>query len=349
MRKLITLGLLLSLLSFASLSAPTTAETSATTTEAFVQTATEFQYAAKFICGRTDSGLAAPGQYFTIVNLHNPSPNRTVEFRKKFARALPGEKVGKITPFFQAALRADEAMGIDCPDIYQHTNIPQGTFIEGYVVIHTRMELDVVSVYTAGHPQVETLHTERVPFRSVPVVLPPACGPLKLSLNTGVANWRITQDPDSTTTEPRAASIVTSPPSAWGSQSGAQWIGPKTSSGNDAIAGDYVYQFCFCLCSGFTNARLTLTGLADNSANVFINNSPTPLTPTIPGFSGTPTTVQTNNSQLFQAGTNCVKVVVRNNEGPTGLNIKGTVTANAGLCPPGTDNPVDIDTNVNPN
>src|SRR5215207_4936957 len=109
MRKLITLGLLLTLLTLASLIAPTTPKT-------FAQTNTELQYAAKFICGRTDGGLVAQGQYFTIVNVHNPSPNRTAEFRKKFARALPDERAGRITPFFRAALRPDEAMGIDCPN-----------------------------------------------------------------------------------------------------------------------------------------------------------------------------------------------------------------------------------------
>lgn len=341
MRKLITLGLLFSLLLLAALFAPTTAETSTTTAEAPAQqTNTEFQYAAKFVCGRNDSPIAASGQYFTIVNVHNPSPLRTVEFRKKFARALPGEEAGRITPFFQAALRPDEAMGIDCPDIYQHTNIPHGTFIEGYVVLHTPMELDVVSVYTAGTPNVETpagtpnvetLHTERVPPRRVPLPppQPPECGPLMTNLDTGTADWHITQDPIPNTTESRPATVLTAPSPAWASQAGAQWIGPTTNAAIDAPEGDYTYQLCFCLCSGFRDAQLTLTGLADNIANVFFNN--VPLTPTIPGFSGTPTTV-VNNKVPFQAGTNCLRIVVRNGGGPTGLNIRGTLKANLGLC-----------------
>lgn len=329
MRKLITLGFLFSLLALASLATPPTTETSA-------QANTELQYAAKFVCGRTDAGIAAQGQYFTIVNVHNPSPNRAVEFRKKFARSLPNERAGRITEFFRAALRPDEAMGIDCPNIYQHTGIAPGTFIEGYVVIHTPMELDVVTVYTAGHPEVETLHTERVPFRRVP--LPPPCPNLNLNLDTGVASWRLTADPMAGTVEPRVPNVVT-PPTAWSSLAGSQWIGPTPNASGDL--GKYTYEFCFCLCQGFTNASLTLRGLADNSADVYVNGSTTPVG-SFTGFSGAGSLVQTNNQQLFQVGTNCVRVEVNNQGGPTGLNIDGTMTATAGRCPNPTD-PVRVD------
>jgi hypothetical protein len=321
MRRLITLGLLFSLLTLALLTAPTTPKSSA-------QVNTELQYAAKFVCGRTDGGLAAPGQYFTIVNVHNPSPNRTAEFRKKFARALPDEKAGRITPFFPAALRADQAMAIDCPNIYEHTGIAPGTFIEGYVVIHTRMELDVVAVYTAGHSEVETLHTERVPFRRVPV--PPPCGALNLSLNTGTAGWRITSDPDNTTTEPRAANVI-SPWQTWGLLSGSSWIGPNLTAGTEGgEPGDYIYELAFCLCSDFSNAQLTVTGLADNSAKVYLNGS---LLTTFPGFSGSGTSASASGP--FVGGINQVKVELNNIGSQTGLDLTGTVTATAGRCPPG--------------
>ena len=58
-------------------------------------------------------------------------------------------------------------MGIDCPNIYEHTKTTEGSFIEGYVVLYAPAELDVVSVFTAGDDRVATLHTERVPFRRV--------------------------------------------------------------------------------------------------------------------------------------------------------------------------------------
>lgn len=340
MRKLFIFATLAALVALAVQPAPTPAA-------AQTQAPTEFQYAAKLVCGRTDpasGGLAAPGQYYTIVNVHNPSPNRTVEFRKKFARALPDEKVGKITQFFPASLRADEAMGIDCPNMYKHTGIAPGTFFEGYVVIQimTPMELDVVSVYTAGAPNVATLHTERVPARRIPYVPPPpSCGDLNQNLNTGVADWRVKSDPDGSTTEPRAASLITSPHPLWGSLPGAQWIGPKPNGGQTGTAGKHVYETCFCLCSGFTNARLSLRWYGDDVSSAFLNGHPLG-TPT--SFSSTPGLAQTNDQSFFVVGQNCVTVEVNNALGPTGLDAAGSVTATAGKCPAGvteaTDNNV---------
>jgi hypothetical protein len=133
-----------------------------------VRSQTEFQYAAKFICGIVSpGGIVAPGFYFTVVNVRNPSRTKSVSFTKKFAHALPFEKSGKITGVVQASLAPDAAMGIDCDNIYAHSNIITSTPIEGYVVINSPAELDVVSIYTAGSPEVRTLFTERVPFRKV--------------------------------------------------------------------------------------------------------------------------------------------------------------------------------------
>lgn len=323
MRKLITLGLLFSLLTLALATAPTTSRT-------FAQANTELQYAAKFVCGRANGAPASPGDYYTMVNVRNPSPNRAVKFRKKFARALPDEKAGKVTQFFKAELQADEALGIDCLNIYQHTGITPGTFIEGYVVINTPTELDVATVYTAGHPQVETLHTERVQPRRVPI--PPPCANLNLSLSTGTANWQIISDPDASTVEPRAASDVIPPNVGWSSVPSTRWIGPKTISGTDVngLEGDYTYQVCFCLCNEFSDARLTVIGLADNSAKVLLNN--TQISPAIPGFTAPAMFLQTTDQQLFNVGQNCVQVVVHNDGGPTGFDLSGVVVATAGRC-----------------
>ncbi len=131
------------------------------------------QYAAKFICGKTSgeqpaSFLAAPGSYFTVINVHNPAPSAAVEFRKKFTVGLPNEKAGKVSEFFPASLKADETMQTECRNIYGHLGIAPGTFIEGFVVLEIKeRELDVVGVYTAAPPNggVSTLHMERVPGR----------------------------------------------------------------------------------------------------------------------------------------------------------------------------------------
>ena len=129
------------------------------------QPAPGFQYAVKFICGKSSGRVLAPGVYFTAMNVHNPTRG-TISFSKKVAIALPEEKPGRVSQFFEARLRADEALEIDCPDIMRHAQSTDD-FLKGFVVIQSRVELDVVAVYTAAGAtdRVETLHLERVPPR----------------------------------------------------------------------------------------------------------------------------------------------------------------------------------------
>jgi hypothetical protein len=133
------------------------------------------QYAAKFVCGRaSDAQIAtfdfAPGSYFTTINVHNPALRTAVEFSKKFALAEREERPGRISQWFPAALKPDEAMQIDCGSIYRHLGIAPGTFIDGFAVIqigNPRLELDVDGVYTASplNGGVSSIHTERVAGR----------------------------------------------------------------------------------------------------------------------------------------------------------------------------------------
>jgi hypothetical protein len=121
-----------------------------------------FQYAVKFVCGKSEGRVVAPGAYFTAINVHNPN-ERGIGFKKKFAVALPGERPGPVSKFFDAKLGPDEAFEIDCPDILQRTGT-RGGFLKGFVVIESALELDVVAVYTAAGAtgQVETMELERV-------------------------------------------------------------------------------------------------------------------------------------------------------------------------------------------
>jgi hypothetical protein len=133
---------------------------------------TGFEYAVKFICGsatpgkgQPDPGVVAHGVYYTAINVHNPG--KAIEFTKKIAIALPSERAGPISKFFGVALKNDEALEIDCPDIVKHLGF-QGPFVKGFVVIHSPTELDVVAVYTAAPSAtgtVVTLELERVPAR----------------------------------------------------------------------------------------------------------------------------------------------------------------------------------------
>jgi hypothetical protein len=133
-----------------------------------------FEYAVKFICGTSQGDVVAPGVYYTAINVHNPT-NTVVGFRKKFAVALPNEESARPTGFFDARLGPDAALEIDCPDIVRHLHQAgmEGEFFKGFAVIQSKVELDVVAVYTAASWRVETLHTDRVPARQVGLESPP--------------------------------------------------------------------------------------------------------------------------------------------------------------------------------
>ncbi|HEX8597398.1 MAG TPA: CARDB domain-containing protein [Chloroflexia bacterium] len=105
----------------------------------------------------------APGEYWTAINVHNPSDD-AVRFRKRIAVALPNEKAGPVTGFFQARLGPGEALEIDRGDIVEHMG-GEDRFLKGFVVIECKVELNVVAVYTAAGAtgMIETLHIERVP------------------------------------------------------------------------------------------------------------------------------------------------------------------------------------------
>jgi hypothetical protein len=128
----------------------------------------EFEYAAKFICGTVAANtpaVLARGTYFTAINVHNPFKD-SIGFQKKIAIALPGEKAGKVTKFFDAGLKPDEALEIDCPDILKHAEA-RG-FLKGFVVIESKVELDIVAVYSAAASATGTvtaMEMERVPAR----------------------------------------------------------------------------------------------------------------------------------------------------------------------------------------
>ncbi len=142
-----------------------------------------FQYAVKFVCGKSKGEVVAPGTYFTAINVHNPT-YQAIRFRKKVIvarRAVVGSETKEESPepdlppkFINAKLGPDQAFEIDCPDIRQILGNNEAPFLKGFVVIETDIELDVVAVYTAAGTdgQIETLETERVSPRRREVGLP---------------------------------------------------------------------------------------------------------------------------------------------------------------------------------
>lgn len=107
----------------------------------------------------------APGTYFTTINIHNPT-EKPILGRIKLAIALPSGRPGTISRFVEFKLDPDEAISIDCGQLYKQFAI-RPEFTDGFAVIEGEAELDVIAVYTAAGAtgKVETLKTERVPAR----------------------------------------------------------------------------------------------------------------------------------------------------------------------------------------
>lgn len=116
-----------------------------------------FEYAVKVVCGAPNAQQLAPARYFTAINVHSRD---STEFRFKVA-ATRGLEPGIVTDFRSVRLRPDQAVEIDCRIVQ---SMAGATFVKGFVVIQSRVELDVVAVYTAGAPEetVTTMDVERV-------------------------------------------------------------------------------------------------------------------------------------------------------------------------------------------
>src|SRR5262252_5551857 len=145
------------------------------------QVATRFQYAVKTLCtlgGDVGFGDAfAPGRYRTVINIHNPT-DRKIEIARKFALAIqPGEATGSfsITPYKSLTLEPDQAVAYNCFDIANFFCPINGvcvdfTAIDGFLVVNSPVELDVVAVYTANAKsgEVSTLDADAIVGRRLP-------------------------------------------------------------------------------------------------------------------------------------------------------------------------------------
>lgn len=321
---------------------------------------TEFEYAAKLVCGNVAVSPAgvptpvAPGRYYTAINIHNPDKCRDAHFRWKVVVARPINQDAAPTPVFQRprTLRPDEGVEIDCQNVLQTFPLPAPAFVKGYVVIESDVELDVVAVYTGAQGPTAPLiafHTERVPGRCVPV-----CEDLVLPLHTGVADWQTVAPP------PLGPVVVLGNlPSSWAAPPfGSSWVSQLAGDSAGASSGTRTYRLCFDLCFGFqAPAQLQIQGLADNSAQVLLNGTSLG---NIGGFNA-PTTLTVTAAMLqsLRAGRNCFEVRVNNVSGPTGFALAGILNVLRGKCPcsripiagraPAGAVPIENDTDNNPN
>ena len=144
------------------------------------QLATQFQYSAKALCTLSDIGFGdafAPGRYRTAINIHNPTDHK-IEVGRKFALAIgPSEAVGSfsITPYKSLTLEPDQAVAYNCFDIANffcpiHGVCVDFTAIDGFLVVNSPVELDVVAVYTANAKggEVSTLDADAIVGRRLP-------------------------------------------------------------------------------------------------------------------------------------------------------------------------------------
>ncbi|HEY0024622.1 MAG TPA: hypothetical protein VGB24_17030 [Longimicrobium sp.] len=302
-----------------------------------------FRYNVKFVCGpyREANGVMALGQYFTAINVRNLSSSEVV-IRKRFARSEPLERAGQLSPTFRSPLPAGRALNIGCQDIRDHAGVPPTAFAEGFAEIDSERQLEVTAVYTAGPwqrpgqtPSVSTMDVEDC--RGVRVAVQP-CPALRDSLHTGVANWRVVSDPAGST-QPYAAQVVAQPPSSWSQTHAApaRWV-----TGHTESTGVTVYEVDFCLCEDFADVRLDLAMLGDNQiTEVRLNTNPVTGT-NLPQPAGNPAG-NFNGANLgtlslttgFVAGTNTLRVSVRNAGGATGLVVNARLRGRRGACPGG--------------
>ena len=118
------------------------------------QAQAQFQYIVKFVCGKSDGSILAPGEYRTAINVINPTDGMAY-LHKHFSIALPLEKIGPVTPdSIFMTLGRHESMEIDCKDIrivtaeiVKEARIPM-KLLKGFVLIWSNVELEVVAVYT---------------------------------------------------------------------------------------------------------------------------------------------------------------------------------------------------------
>jgi hypothetical protein len=192
-----------------------------------------------------------------------------------------------------------------------------------------------------------------------PVAPSTCCTPNRVPIVTN-ASWQIISGPSGTPIWQRstaqaqapanaAAAAITYPmqavvlspkhPSWYGPLTGSQWIGVGNPATTGRPAGDYTYTYHFCLCdkppglSAFP-AAMSLQVLSDNGFKAYLNNHLLVTHMAAYSFQAPPTVV-TATPASFQSGDNELKIVVTNNEGPTGLDVAGYVSGYFRVLRPG--------------
>lgn len=155
-------------------------------------------------------------------------------------------------------------------------------------------------------------------------------GNLNLTVTTGQPGWTLVSGPGGG--YPITPAVV-SAYSGWATLSGASWISVDANRGSQRGAGDYVYEYHFCLCAGAKGMNLSGSFLADNGATVYLNTTQVAVTAGNKNFLSPPKVVSNPPSTAWiLGGTNTIKIVVHNESSVTGLAASLTVRADNGTC-----------------
>jgi hypothetical protein len=116
----------------------------------------------KFVCGRLEpgTGRAAPGTYFTAINLlnHGAEPTR---IQTQIATTESEPAPGSTLAGPQAELKPNQAVEIDCEDI-SHA-LRRRRFEKGFLVVKSQEPLAVTAVYTASNERdVSSIDVEQI-------------------------------------------------------------------------------------------------------------------------------------------------------------------------------------------
>jgi uncharacterized repeat protein (TIGR01451 family) len=172
------------------------------------------------------------------------------------------------------------------------------------------------------------------------------CPPVAFDLNSGYDqttgttlgegedddDWDIVADGTNSGAVPRAATVASNTDSPGGSFADSRWISHRQNG--DVSGGEsFTYQYCFCLREGFYDPELFLQVQADDQvADIRLNGTALAFTGN-GSFQGDPIQETYDDAELFQAGENCLDVVVEDTQAVfAGLNVSGTMTAQNADC-----------------
>ena len=148
------------------------------------------------------------------------------------------------------------------------------------------------------------------------------------SIGEADAFWRVTQDTDSQSQEPRPATAILQVSGAWHDpEPNSQWISSRATAEQN-INGAYVFETRFCLLEGWSGIEISLSVRADDQANVYLNDVQILSSPEGTfWYNHDPASVTVNDPGRFQTGVNTLKMQVNNlHSVAMGLDLVGSVT-----------------------